>query len=141
MEIIGIQFPPVKEVARFEYEGETWVVAEDTENYDSGPAKSYTTLEVMKLSNAFALTRGFEQKVVKKAKLIIWHDKHGDYPFEGDDAALKILAERIEQGYIEEEAEDDAQALVDGADEDGALDFLRKRRDYEYEGITETVAS
>ena len=83
--------------------------------------------------------------------VLIWRDKQGDRIFPaGDDrelyaSAVQVIRERIEEGYLDPDAEDRACAIVASFDEDPstagrgfglALRFLQGRNDYEYEHTT-----
>lgn len=77
-------------------------------------------------------------------RVLIWHDKHGDYIYDAEtneqlhDAAVRILEERLERGYIfwPEDHEERAQKIVEGGEGPAAMQLLRERSDHEYEGIS-----
>lgn len=75
-------------------------------------------------------------------QILTWHDKHGDYQYEADDggheAALSILQERLDQGYIfwPEDHEDRAKAILEAKNGVEALQLLEERKEHEYEGIS-----
>jgi hypothetical protein len=74
---------------------------------------------------------------------ILVHDKWGTHIVRADDgtlpsAALKLLSERVEQGFWydwPDDAADKAKAIVDRGDGAAAWDFLEDRRDFEYEWV------
>jgi hypothetical protein len=77
-------------------------------------------------------------------RILIWHDKHGPAHYSADtdvqlhEAALTVLAERVEYGYIfwPENAEETAYGILDRQDGVAALAFLQERNDHEYERIS-----
>lgn len=72
-------------------------------------------------------------------RILVWHDKHGNFTYGGDDAALKIVQERVNLGYLfwPEDADEKARKILADCDESAALDFIRERNDQEYERVTE----
>lgn len=66
------------------------------------------------------------------------HDKWDTYYIEGheEDAALKLLGERVEQGFwYLEDAQMGAEQIIEERRGDNALHFLLSRVDHEYEYV------
>jgi len=76
-------------------------------------------------------------------RVLTWYDKHGDYLYDatGEEglakAALTILQERLDQGYLSypDDAEEKAGKILLAQDGAAAYEFLRDRDDHEYERI------
>jgi hypothetical protein len=69
------------------------------------------------------------------------HEKHGTHLYSSetgkfDDAALELLARRVEDGYwYYDEDEEKAKRILEDSDGKAAWRFLEDRCDYEYEYV------